>query len=62
MPFVFHCKICDIYDTGLKPLYRFATEVEKHFIKRHPDCGDCPIQDLCVGYNQNQSLIEDYRT
>jgi len=37
MPFAFHCKLCDRYEAGLKPLYRFAVKVEKHFIQRHPE-------------------------
>ena len=28
----------------------------------NPKCKDCPICDLCVGYNEDKSLIKNYRT
>ncbi|MFU8652978.1 hypothetical protein [Methanotorris formicicus] len=32
------------------------------FNHNNPKCEDCPIKDLCVGYNEDKSLIENYRT
>lgn len=32
------------------------------FNHNDPKCKDCPISDICVGYNEDNSLIENYRT
>lgn len=32
------------------------------FNLENPNCKNCPVNDLCEGYNKNKSLILDYRT
>lgn len=32
------------------------------FNHKNPRCEDCPLRDLCKGYNENNSLITDYTT
>ena len=35
----------------------------KHcFNHANPMCNDCPLKDLCRGYNKDRTLIEDYTT
>jgi adenine-specific DNA glycosylase len=35
-----------------------------NFCKNHdaPLCENCPINELCVGFNDKKELIDDYRT
>ncbi|MEM2914063.1 MAG: hypothetical protein QXH91_01485 [Candidatus Bathyarchaeia archaeon] len=32
------------------------------FNHENPTCKNCPLKDICKGYNKDRSLIEDYTT
>jgi hypothetical protein len=57
MPYAFHCKICDYYEIGPKPLYSFGRAVEIHLNEKHKES---TIKEKPSLLDHNHDLILHY--